>query len=220
MPHPAHDDDGHVDDKPGGHVRQCAATRDRLPQADMIRFARGPAGEVTPDLAVRLPGRGVWVRADRASVEQAGLKGTFARGFRTQCTVPERLADRIEALLVRRLQDSLSLAKKAGALVTGFDQVRAALRIRPPGALIEASDGAEDGRNKVYFLARALYEQVPVCGALTSGELGMALGRGDVVHAFLETGAFSRKWQADYSRLTGFRPAPERNWFSGTRRDF
>lgn len=219
MPHPTHNDDI-VDDKPGGPVRQCAATRDRLPQADMIRFARAPNGEVTPDLAVRLPGRGVWVRAERTALEQAGSKGTFARGFKAGCSVPEQLADRVEALLVKRLQECLSLAKKAGALIIGFDQVRSALRSRPPGLLIEASDGAEDGRNKVYFLARALYEDVRVCGALTAAELGMALGRGDVVHAFLETGAFSRKWQADYSRLTGFRPAPERNWYSGTRRKF
>ena len=48
----------------------------------MIRFVVGPEGDVVPDLARRLPGRGMWVRAERAAVEQAVAKKAFARAAR------------------------------------------------------------------------------------------------------------------------------------------
>lgn len=215
LPRQTQNDDAPIADTPDGPVRQCAATRDRLPQAEMIRFARAPDGTVTPDLAARLPGRGVWLKADRAALDLAEAKGAFARGFKAQATSPPALADLIEGLLIKQLQGTLGLAKKAGQVVLGFDQVRAALRSKPPGVLLQAADGAEDSRKKVYFLAKGIYETVEVSCGLTSTELGMAFGRSDVIHALLESGAFSSKWMADYNRLIGFRPAPEAEWYSG-----
>ena len=107
------------------------------------------------------------------------------------------------------------MAKRAGKVTLGFDQVRDSLRKSAPGILLEASDGAEDGRNKVYFLAKAIYELVSVSGGLTSSELGMAFGRTHVIHGLLHAGAFSKRWSQDYQRLAGFRHLPEAKWFSG-----
>lgn len=219
MPHPKQNDDAPLDNSPQGPIRQCAVNRERLAQTEMIRFARAPDGTVTPDVAGKLPGRGVWIKADRASVETAASKGAFSRGFKAQATPPENLSDLIDALLVKRLQGVLGMAKRAGKVVLGFDQVRDSIRKRPPGIVLEASDGAEDGRNKVYFLAKAIYEHVTVSGALNSSELGMAFGRSHVIHGLLEAGVFSKRWSQDYQRLAGFRQLPERNWFSGISRE-
>lgn len=218
MPHPKQNDDAPLEKSSKGPIRQCAVCRERLLQSEMIRFVRAPDGSITPDVSAKLPGRGVWVKADRSSVEAALLKGTFARGFKAQANAPDGLSDLIETLLVKRLQGVLGMAKRAGKIILGFDQVRDSLRKRPPGVILEASDGAEDGRNKVYFLAKAIYEHITVSGGLTSSELGMAFGRSHVIHGVLEAGAFSKRWSQDYKRLAGFRQLPETNWFSGLSR--
>lgn len=219
MPHPKQNDEPPVDNTPDGPIRQCAVTRERLAQTEMVRYARAPDGSVAPDVAAQLPGRGVWISANRATLETAMAKGTFSKGFKAQSKADEALPDLVEALLVKRLQGVLGMAKKAGKVVLGYDQVRASLQKRRPGILLEAGDGAEDGRNKVYFLAKALYENVKVSGGLSSAELGMAFGRSGVVHGLLEAGAFSKRWWGDYQRLIGFRQAPEQDWFSGISRE-
>ena len=219
MPHLKQNDEPPVDNSPNGPIRQCGVTRERMAQADMVRFARAPDGSVAPDVAARLPGRGLWISADRSTLETAIAKGVFSRGFKAQSKADEALPDLVETLLIKRLQGVLGMAKRAGKVVLGFDQVRASVQKRRPGILLEASDGAEDGRNKVYFLAKAIYENVNVSGGLSSVELGMAFGRSHVVHGLLETGVFAKRWSVDYQRLSGFRHMPELNWFSGISRE-
>lgn len=204
------DSDGDASASP---ERQCAVTRARLPKEDMLRFVLSPDNVVTPDIAARLPGRGVWVSAERQHVDTAAKKGAFARGFKTSVTVPDALSDVTERLLVKRCVELLGLARKAGQAIQGHDQVRDALRGKPPAFLLEASDGAEDGRNKVYFLAKALYSDVKVAGALSAQELGMAFGRDRVIHGLVRRGAIAKNWETAYRRLTGFRAAPELDWF-------
>ena len=196
-----------------GPVRQCVVTRDRLPQAAMVRFALSPDLVVTPDVAGKLPGRGVWARSDRETVDSAACKGAFARGFKQQVTVPDGLADTVERLLLQRLLAQLGMAKKAGQVVLGFDQVRDALQKKRPGLLLEAADGAEDGRSKVYFLAKALYSNVKMAGALSSTELGVAFGRERVIHGLVRKGPMAKTIELAYQRLAGFRARPELDWF-------
>ncbi|MCI4644447.1 MAG: RNA-binding protein [Hyphomonadaceae bacterium] len=194
--------------------RECAVTRESRPQSEMIRFVRAPDGQVMADLAGKLPGRGVWVSADRENVGKAIEKGVFSRRFKAASKAELGLVDEIEARLAERCINLIGLAKKAGILVIGFDQVRASLRKTRPAWLIEAGDGAADGREKVYSLAKALYGEVKVAGALTSAELGMALGRRGVVHALLQPGQLVHSWQLAYRRLAGFRLSPEDHWFT------
>lgn len=193
--------------------RLCAVTRQKLPKGELLRFVLSPDGVVTPDIAERLPGRGVWVKAERDLVALAVKKGAFARGFKSQVSAPEDLAGFVEQLLAKRCIELLGLARKAGQAVVGFDQVREALREARPAFLLEASDGAEDGRLKVYFLAKALYSGVKVAGAFSAAELGMAFGRDHVIHGLVRRGAIAENWETAYRRLIGFREAPELVWF-------
>ena len=107
----------------------------------------------------------------------------------------------------------MGMARKAGDIVLGFDQVREALQKKRPGLLLEATDGAEDGRSKVYFLAKALYSNVKIAGALSSEELGMAFGRERVIHGLVRKGPFAKTIELAYQRLAGFRARPELDWF-------
>ena len=207
------------DKRAGGPVRQCAVTRERLAPDALIRFVRSPDGMVVPDVFGKLPGRGAWVTADRSIIADSVENHIFSRAFKAQSQPIDNLMVEIERQLLQRCNGLLGMAKKSGVAVLGFDQVRAYIRKQEPGWLLEASDGAEDGRNKVHFLAKAIYEDVEVAGALSSAELGMAFGREHVVHALLEQGSLSEAFKVAYQRLTGFRNAPETGWFSGRHED-
>lgn len=201
-------------------IRQCAVTRERLPQAQLLRFACGPDRIVVPDVRAKLPGRGVWIQPRREYLNDAIKRGVFQRAFEGNVDGLNELPDLTEARLLDACQNRLGMAKRAGEVILGFDQVRAELRKRRPGLLIEAADGSEDGRNKVFALAKAAYDEFQVAGALNSEELGVAFGRTGVIHALLKRGPFALNMQLDYARLTGFRAAPEETWFSvNTRSD-
>lgn len=192
--------------------RTCIATGAKQPQSRMVRFARSPDGLAVPDVAERLPGRGVWVSATRAAVETATRKGGFSRGFKAPTQAPEGLAELVESLLLKRCQEMLGLARRSGQIVLGADQVAEEIRRRPPGWLIEAADGAADGRSKLIRLAEGLYGEVRIAGALNAQELGMAFGREHVVHALMKRGRFAKLWSRAYARLCGFRDRPEDGW--------
>jgi predicted RNA-binding protein YlxR (DUF448 family) len=183
--------------------RRCIATGVSGPTARLVRFVLGPGGEVVPDLAARLPGRGVWLTAERALVDRAVAKRLFARAFRAPATAPADLADRLEALLARRVVELIGLARKAGQAVTGFEKVRARLKEGGVAALIEASDGAPDGRDKLARIA----PDVPVIDALDAQELGLAFGRDFAIHAALDRGGFADRVIGEAARLGGLRSA-------------
>lgn len=206
-----------LDEDTGGPVRQCAVTRERHGQDALIRFVRSPDGIAVPDVAGKLPGRGAWIKAYRGTVEKGLKSDVFSRAFKEKTAAMDDLVGEIERQLAHRCIGMLGMAKKGGKIVIGFDQVRAYIRKDEPGLLLEASDGAVDGRNKVHFLAKAIYDEVQVAGALTSAELGMALGREHVIHALLERGRFTKAFGVAYQRLTGFRTAPEVEWFANRR---
>ena len=195
--------------------RRCIATGDSGPTDRLVRFVLGPDGQVVPDLAAKLPGRGVWLTAERALVDKAVTKKLFSRAFKAQAVAPADLADRLEALLAQRLIDVIGLARKAGQAVTGFEKVRARLKDGIAGALVQASDGAADGRAKLSKLARALADGpvgpdrfgVPVIEVLTSAELGLAFGRDFAIHAALDRGGFADRAIGEAARLGGLRPS-------------
>jgi len=201
----------------GGPVRQCAVTREHHKPDDLIRFVRSPDGVAVPDVNGKLPGRGAWVKAFRGTVDNAVKTDALSRAFKSKTVPMDNIADEIERQLAQRCLGLIGMAKKGGLAVVGFDQVRAYIRKDEPGWLLEASDGAKDGRNKVQFLAKAIYDDARVAGALSSTELGMAFGREHVIHALLERGPLAKAFGVAYRRLTGFRPAPETEWFANRR---
>lgn len=177
-----------------------------------MRFVVGPDGEIVPDVGARLPGRGLWLTARRDIVEQAAAKRLFARAARRLVTVPTDLADRVEALLVRRCGDALGLARRAGSAVAGFDGVAVAVRRGKSAALLIALDGAENGRRKLGSLRRGL----PSASVMYAAELGAAFGRDRVVHVSVGPGPLCRRLLRDLERLAGFRAGGEVDFGTGS----
>ncbi|HYM03313.1 MAG TPA: RNA-binding protein [Stellaceae bacterium] len=185
-----------------GPLRRCFVSGEVRPKSELLRLVVAPDGRVVPDVAGRLPGRGLWLSARRDIVAAAVAKRLFARAARQPVTVEDGLADRVEALLAQRCRDDIGLARRAGRAVMGFTKVHAALAAGKVGVLLAAGDGAADGRGKL----RALAPKLPLVDRLTSAELGAAFGREHVVHAAVAPGRLARALLADAERLAGFRP--------------
>ena len=189
-----------------GPERRCIATGESGATDRLIRFVVSPSGEAVPDIAGRLPGRGAWLTADRALVRQAVKRNVFSRAFRMPVSAPADLDDQLEALLARRLIDTVSLARKAGQAVTGSEKVRAAINSGSAAILLQATDGAADGVAKLAALARSAGKgRISRVQVLTSAELGLAFGREFAIHAALDAGGIAVRALAEATRLSGFR---------------
>jgi len=162
-----------------GPNRRCIASGAVKPAEGMLRFVIGPDGTVVPDLAHKLPGRGIWLSADRDMVNTATKKNLFSKAARRKVTVPADLGDRVEFLLLRHCLELIGLARRAGQAMMGYD-----------------------GRGKV----RALAPNLPLVDVLTGDELGAAFGRDHAVHVILTRGRLAEALRVEAGRLAGFRP--------------
>jgi predicted RNA-binding protein YlxR (DUF448 family) len=190
----------------GSRERRDIVSGTIMPDSRLIRFVASPDGVVVPDVAAKLPGRGLWVEASRDAVNKAVEKKLFARAAKAQVTAAADLAARAEKALVTRMLGDLGIARRSGQLVLGFDNVLRALEgPKPPKVLIEAFDGAKDGKRKLYAAAHRLELNCTVIESLTSAELGLALGRENVIHAAVQPGGFAERLTFDAERLSGFR---------------
>ena len=160
----------------------------------------GPEGQVVPDLAGKLPGRGLYVSADRAALDRAVAKRLFARAARRAVVVPEGLAEAVEAQLARRVVDLISLARKGGHAVAGYERVKEWLRAERADVLIQARDGSGRGKSKLSTPPWGTY-----VGCLTARELGGAFGRDHVIHAALGPGGLTIRVVEDARKLSGLR---------------
>ncbi len=192
----------------GGHKkvrdqaeRRCIATGETEPKSGLIRFVVGPDNIIVPDLLEKLPGRGIWVCADRHALELVIKKGLFARGAKQAVTVPDGLIDALETALARRVVDLISMARKASRAVTGYEKVKSWLISERARVLIQASDGSGRGKSKL----RPPEGQDAFIGILTANELGLAFGRENVIHGALAAGGLTKRVVEEAAKLKGLR---------------
>uniref|UniRef100_UPI003F6A2198 RNA-binding protein n=1 Tax=Planktomarina temperata TaxID=1284658 RepID=UPI003F6A2198 len=153
--------------------RKCLVSQDSGPKAGLIRFVTSPDGVVVPDILEKLPGRGYYVTANLHILEEAVKRKVFARGAKMQVSVPEDLIAQIDRQLARRVVDLVSIARKAGKAVTGFEKVKGWLAGGQAKVLLQASDGSARGKDKLWTPEGGRF-----FGCLTAQELGLAFGRG------------------------------------------
>jgi predicted RNA-binding protein YlxR (DUF448 family) len=192
--------------------RRDVVSGEVMDEARLIRFVAGPDGSVVPDLARKLPGRGIWVAADRESVAAAVKKNLFARSAKAQLKAAPDLPDQIAALLRSRLLSGLGLARRAGDLTSGFEKVSSTITSGKAAWLIEASDGKPDGRRKILALARKQARPPGLVGLFDAAELGLALGGENVIHTAFLAGRAAERWAEDVRRLAGFSPLLPEDW--------
>lgn len=198
-------------------TRRDIASGDALDPAGLIRLALGPDGQICPDFGEKIPGRGAWIAGNRAAVKMALKKGAFARAFKCKVSAPDDLADMIEAGLRARFLGMLGMARRAGALVSGFDQVKSLASAGTLGLRVEACDGSADGRGKIRVIAKAaaLDMELPppnVVGVFTQSELGGAIGRAECVHIGVLRGKLAGTLRLQAGKLAGFTPLVPTDW--------
>lgn len=181
--------------------RKCIATGESQPKAGLIRFCLGPDGQIVPDVLGKLPGRGIYVSADRAALDKAAKKNLFSRAARQPVKVPEALADLVEVLVAQRVVELLSMARKAGDAVTGYEKVKDWLVKGTAVTLIQASDGSERGKTKLH----APDGKGGFIGVLSAGEIGLAFGRERAIHAALAAGGLRSRAVEEAAKLAGLR---------------
>lgn len=190
-------------------LRLCAVSRAQRPPEDLIRFVLAPDGSIVPDLARRLPGRGVWVAATRETVAAAVRQKAFAKSLKQQVSMPDDLPGLVERLLVKRVGEALSLTNKAGLLVAGFAKIEGLVEQGRAAILIHASDAAADGVEKLNRKFKALVGsdgcENSILAELTSAELSLAIGRPNVVHAAASEGGASQRMLQEAVRLRRYR---------------
>ena len=187
--------------RPGEQIptRRCIYTRQTLPREMLIRFAISPDGTVVPDLQEKLPGRGLWLTARGDIIRRACAENVFSKEARRNVTVPAELPVSVTALMNSRCLDLIGLARRSGAAVAGFEKVRTAIDSGEVALLVEASDGAEDGREK---LARRAVG-VETLFLWTADQLGAPFGRERCVHAAILAGGLAGRLAREARRCAG-----------------
>ena len=194
-------DEADIADEPEqGPLRRCIVTRERGERARMLRFVVAPDRTLVPDVAARLPGRGIWLSARGDVIETARARGAFARAARGPVTVPPDLRSVVHASLARRFVELLGLARRAGQAVAGFQKAREWLIGGRAGLVVQAADGSADERAR--FLSGAP-SAVPVLSVLSASALGAVFGRDHAVHIAVAPGRLAEALRVEAERLAG-----------------
>lgn len=183
-----------------------------MDESQLIRLAIGPEGQILPDLSVKFGGRGVWVRATREAVEIAASKGHIHRSAKRKTHVPDDLADIVETGLRRSVLGMIGMARRAGKLHSGFENVRSFVRENPPAWRIAANDATRDGRNKIRVLSKAPWNATPMLAVFNAQELGAAIGLDDVTHCAMAEGKLAKAFTVTALKLQGFTPLIPPDW--------
>lgn len=178
----------------------------------MIRFVVDPGGRLVPDLARKLPGRGVWVTAGRTELLTAIKREAFAKSLKKAVKIDNDLIDKIESLLAAEARQLLSLANKAGLVTIGFSKVEAALEGGHVDLLVSASDASEDSAGKLARKFKAIRAaaglETPILRDFSGAELSLAIGGANVIHAALTGGGLTRRVIASTERWRRVRATP------------
>lgn len=187
-------------DRGTGTERKCIATGEVQPKFGLIRFVVGPDQHIVPDVLGKLPGRGIWVSAKYETLAKAVSKSLFSRGAKQAVSVPDTLISDTETQLSRRVINLISLARKSGQAVSGYEKVKDWLSKETARVLIQASDGSARGKSKLSTPYGGSF-----IGWLTADELGLAFGRQTAIHGALASGGLTSRIVEEAARLKGLR---------------
>jgi len=169
--------------------------------AGLIRFVVSPDGALAPDVAHKLPGRGIWVTARRTALEKAVAKGLFARAARRKVSLPPDLTELTASLLTKHVISLLSLARKSGGAVAGYEKVKESVIAGRAAVLVQASDGSDQQKARI----RPPKGDNAHISCLSGNELGLAFGRENVIHAALSSGGLCDRIVEEATKLAGIR---------------
>jgi len=165
-------------------LRKCIACGEVKTKSELLRFV-AEQGHLVPDFNKKLKGKGIYVSNSRQMLQNAAGKHLFRKVAKRQLKEEDEIVEIVENLMEKRGLDFLNLARKAGAIVSGFEKVSEKLKQGKVAFLLQAKDAGEDGKKKI----AAISKDIPIFDNLyTIEELDKALNKVNTVHiAFLKS---------------------------------
>lgn len=181
-------------------TRKCIVSGEVKAKRCLLRFVMTPDNGIVPDLLKKLPGKGIYVSNSYKSVKQAVAKNLFSKALKKSVKVDAGLPDMIENILHKSALDAISLARKAGEVVIGFDKVSEKLKAGAVALVLEACDAGNDGDKKLQHLAAG----VPVFRLYSVEELDQALNKVNTVYLAFLKGKMSEMVQEKFEKFEDF----------------
>lgn len=181
-------------------TRKCIVSGELQNKEKMLRFTMTPDCRIIPDFKKKLPGKGIWVKNSKTALHTAVAKNLFSKAVKKNAKVDDGLVEMVEGLLKKRGLDAISLARKAGILLTGFEKVSDAIKKDKVAFILEARDAGADGHNRIMLLAKNL----EVFRTYEIEELDKALDKVNTVHAAFLRSEMAKAVHNEFSRLEDF----------------
>lgn len=177
-------------------MRRCLVTGESLATSQLLRFAISPDGMITFDVKRNLGGRGLWVTAQQAVLQQAIAQSLFQKAAKQAVVTPENLLARVELVLKERVLNLLKRAELSGEMVLGFEKCLSQLRAMDARLLIHASDASEDGMKKLNKQSDEVVKVVEFC---SRAELAEVLNSANPVHLVVKSSKLAKVIYREYT---------------------
>lgn len=179
--------------------RKCIVSNETFNKDELLRFVEID-GQIIPDLAKKLPGRGVYVTNSSNMLKKAIEKKLFSKALKKNVGENISLHEMVVNIVRNQGLSSVNIARKAGVLITGFEKVKNLIISGKAAFILEANDAGDDGHNRIVLLAKGL----EVFTMYNIEELDKALNRVNTVHVAFKKSEMSNKVYKDFSKIRDF----------------
>ena len=167
---------------------------------DFIKICLSPDNKLIPDLRDNLPGKSVWLPANKTLIVDILRKEDLKPYFGVSKIFSPDLVSLIEMILRKRILSSISMTKKSGVLAIGLDAIKTQL-IQKRHCLIIVARGAKRLTDKSFFVSKniSVYESL-----LEQKDLEKSTGKINVKYVGIFSKNFKKTIQVDLNKLKGF----------------
>ena len=167
---------------------------------DFIKISLSPDNRLVPDLRDKLPGKSIWLPANKALITDILRKKDLKSYFGVSEILTPDLVFLIEMILRKKILNSISLAKKAGFLAIGLDTIKTKL-IEKNHCLIVVAKGAKSLQRYSVFSSSnvSCFENL-----LYQKDLEKSTGKNNVKYVGILSKNFKKTIQVDLNKLKGF----------------
>ena len=157
--------------------RTCIGCKARRGQIELLRLVCADSGEVVFDHTGRAPGRGAYVCSDARCFRKAFKSSRLTPVFQRAVVVPtlEAACGTVLPFLHERLGACLSIAQRAGGLVSGYMPLRQACSRRRVVYMVLAENTAAQRAEE--YRAWCAEREIPYITLFTKEELGRRIGK-------------------------------------------
>ena len=167
---------------------------------NLIKICLSPDNKLIPDLCDKLPGKSVWLPADKALIVNILRKEDLKKYFRVSKIYSTDLVSIIEMILRKKILSSISMTKKSGVLAIGLDAIKTQI-VQKKHCLIIVAMGAKSLTNKSFFASEnvSIFESL-----LERKDLEKSTGKINVKYVGIFSKNFKKTIQVDLNKLKGF----------------